>query len=104
LLFGGGFGEPLLAEMAHRPGVSIHVIPAGTGAHIGLLGAFAIANGEGDSAGTVYMESPDEGHTTRNPATVTKISLTFDALHSEALPRGASKGLLVKAAEGHGRE
>lgn len=52
-----------LSEMAGRPGVSIHIIPADAGAHIGLLGAFAIATGEGDGAGIVYMESPDEGQT-----------------------------------------
>jgi hypothetical protein len=93
-----------LSEMADRPGVSIHVIPAGTGAHIGLLGAFAIANVEGDAAGIVYMESPDEGQTTRNPVTAAKINLTFDTLRSEALPRSASRDILMKVAEGDGRD
>lgn len=93
-----------LLEMADRPGVSIHVIPADTGAHIGLLGAFAVASGEGDGAGIVYMESPDEGQTTRNPVTVAKINLTFDTLRSEALPRSASRQILMKVAEGNGRE
>jgi DNA-binding XRE family transcriptional regulator len=93
-----------LSEMADRPGVSIHVIPAETGAHIGLLGAFAIASTDGDAAGIVYMESPDEGQTTRNPITVAKINLTFDTLRSEALPRSASRDILAKVAEGNGRE
>lgn len=93
-----------LSEMAERPGVTIHVIPARAGAHIGLLGAFAIASFEADAPGIVYMESPDEGQTTRNPATVAKINLTFDTLRSEALPRGASREILMKVAQENGRE
>jgi len=32
-----------LAELAERPAVKVHVIPSEVGAHIGLLGPFAIA-------------------------------------------------------------
>jgi hypothetical protein len=78
-----------LAEMAGRPMIKVHVIPAEVGAHIGLLGAFAIAGFAGDAPGIVYFESPDEGETSRDSATVAKIILTFDTLRSEALPRGA---------------
>jgi Domain of unknown function (DUF5753) len=49
-----------LAEMAGRPMIKVHVIPAEVGAHIGLLGAFAIAGFSGDAPGIVYFESPDE--------------------------------------------
>jgi Domain of unknown function (DUF5753) len=45
-----------------------------------------------------YFESPDEGQTTRDPGTVAKVSLTFETLRSEALPRGASRDLILKVA------
>jgi hypothetical protein len=61
-----------LAEAAERPMIKVHVIPAEVGAHIGLLGAFAIADLAGDAPGIVYFESPDQGETTRDPATVAK--------------------------------
>jgi hypothetical protein len=50
-----------LAEMTERPAIKVHVIPAEAGAHVGLLGAFAIAGFEGDAPGVVYLETPDEG-------------------------------------------
>jgi transcriptional regulator with XRE-family HTH domain len=93
-----------LAEMAGRPMIKVHVIPAEAGAHIGLLGAFAIAGLVADAPGIVYFESPDEGQTTRDPGTVAKIILTFDTLRSEALPRGASRELIMKVAEEYGRD
>jgi transcriptional regulator with XRE-family HTH domain len=93
-----------LAEMTERPTIKVHVIPAEAGAHIGLLGAFAIAGFAADAPGIVYFESPDQGQTIRNPATVAKIILTFDTLRSEALPRGASRDLIMKVAEEYGRD
>jgi transcriptional regulator with XRE-family HTH domain len=93
-----------LAEMAERPMIKIHVIPAEAGAHAGLLGAFAIAGFAGDVPGIVYFETPDEGQTIRNAAPVAKIILTFDTLRSEALPRRASRDLIMKVAEEYGRD
>jgi transcriptional regulator with XRE-family HTH domain len=93
-----------LAEMAERPMIRVHVIPAEVGAHIGLLGAFAIAGFSDDAPGNVYFESPDEGETTKDPATVARIILTFDTSRSEALPRGASRDLIMKVAEERGRD
>jgi hypothetical protein len=88
-----------LAELAERPTVRIHVVPAEVGAHIGLLGAFAIAGFTDDAPGTVYFESPDQGETTQDLATVASMILTFDTLRSEALPRGASRDLIMRIAE-----
>ena len=93
-----------LAEMTERPTINVHVIPAEVGAHIGLLGAFAIAGFEGDASSIVYFESPNEGQTMRDPATVAKIILAFDTLRSEALPRGASQDSIMKVAEEYGRD
>jgi transcriptional regulator with XRE-family HTH domain len=93
-----------LTDMGARASVSIHVIPAETAAHVGLLGAFAIAGFGGDAPGMVYFESPAGGQTTRDPGTVAKVSLTFEALRSEALPRVASRDLILKIAGEYGRD
>lgn len=87
-----------LADLAQRPKVTIQVVPREVGAHVGLLGAFAIATFDHAPA-IVYMESPDQGQTTDKHATVAAISLTFDTLRAEALPRGASRDLILKVAE-----
>jgi transcriptional regulator with XRE-family HTH domain len=87
-----------LADMSDRPKITIQVVPAEVGAHVGLLGAFAIASTDG-APGTVYMESPDQGQTTEIPSVVSKVSETFDTLRAEALPRGASQDLIRRVAE-----
>jgi hypothetical protein len=53
-----------LAEMDELVMIKAHVIPAEVGAHIGLLGAFVIADVAGDGPGILHFESPDEGQTT----------------------------------------
>ena len=88
-----------LARRADRPKTTIQVIPAETGAHMGLLGAFAIARHDSGAPGTVYMESPDQGQTTELPSVVAKLSDTFDRLRAEALPRGTSRDLIRRVAE-----
>jgi hypothetical protein len=93
-----------LADMGERANIKVHVIPAEAGAHVGLLGAFAIAGLAGDAPGIVYFETPDEGQTTRDPVTVAKMILKFETLRSEALPRGASRDLILKVAGEHGRD
>jgi transcriptional regulator with XRE-family HTH domain len=87
-----------LADLAERPRVTVQVVPAEVGAHVGLLGGFGIATFDNRTP-IVYMESPDHGQTTDKHATVTAISLTFDTLRAEALSRGASRDLILKVAE-----
>jgi hypothetical protein len=86
-----------LVKLAVRPRTTVQVIPGDVGAHVGLLGAFAIAGLDG--TGIVYMESPDQGQTTRAPAVVAKVSAAFDTLRSEALPRRPSRELIMRVAE-----
>jgi transcriptional regulator with XRE-family HTH domain len=93
-----------LADTGERATIKIHVIPAEAGAHMGLLGAFAIAGFAGDAPGIVYFELPDVGQTIREPGTVAKVSLTFETLRSEPLPRGASRDLILKVAGEYGRD
>lgn len=87
-----------LVGVSGRSKITIQVVPDDVGAHVGLLGAFAVANFDGTPS-IVYMESPDEGLTTDRPSVVAKVSEIFDALRAEALPRRASRDLIKKVAE-----
>ena len=86
-----------LVKISNRSKATIQVVPGSVGAHVGLLGAFAVATGNG--ADTVYMESPDEGQTTELPSVVAKLTETFNILRGEALSRTASRELIMKVAE-----
>jgi Domain of unknown function (DUF5753) len=85
-----------LIEASLRPNISVHVVPAGAGAHPGLLGAFAIAGLGDDTARIAYLETPNEGLTSGTPSLVSKILAMFERIRSEALPRGASHDLIRK--------
>ncbi len=74
-----------LMAVSERSKITVQVVPADVGAHVGLLGAFFIASFE-NAPGIVYLESPDEGQTTERPSAVAKITETFDMLRAEALP------------------
>ena len=87
-----------LIAVSERSKITVQVVPADVGAHVGLLGAFFIASFE-NARGIVYLESPDEGQTTERPSAVAKITETFDMLRAEALPRAASQDLIRKVAE-----
>jgi DNA-binding XRE family transcriptional regulator len=88
-----------LAEVSEHPRVTVQVVPADLGAHVGLLGGFAIASFDDDIPGIIYIESPDEGETSKHPSTVAKITLTYDTLRNEALGGRASRDLIAKVAE-----
>jgi transcriptional regulator with XRE-family HTH domain len=87
-----------LADLAGRPMVTIQVIPALIGAHAGLLGGFALAELD-SSAGMVYLETAAEGQIVDSPALMAHVMFRFDTLRSEALPRAASRDLIMKVAE-----
>jgi transcriptional regulator with XRE-family HTH domain len=87
-----------LADVAENPQTTIQVIPASTGAHAGLLGGFVIADLD-SSPSMVYLETAAEGQIADSPAIVAHAMLRFDALRSEALPRAASRDLIMKVAE-----
>lgn len=87
-----------LVEAASRPSVMIQVIPASTGAHEGLAGAFALASfDDGPSVG--YLETALHGQPVEGASDVASLELTWDTLRGEVLPRGASLALLEEAAK-----
>jgi DNA-binding XRE family transcriptional regulator len=83
-----------LADMSCRPMVTVQVIPAELGAHGGLLGAFIVAG----PSGTVYLETAVEAQITGDDQVRERAALTFDRLTRDALPRGASRDLILKVA------
>jgi transcriptional regulator with XRE-family HTH domain len=87
-----------LAELAGRVNISIQVVPYSAGAHIGLLGAFVIAEVPEMSV-TVFLENAGDGQTAEDTDRVAQIMASFDALRGEALTVGASRELIAKVAE-----
>jgi hypothetical protein len=87
-----------LAEVSRRPNITVQVIPYSAGGHTGLLGACTVADLEG-STGIVNLEDIADGRVTDDAATVSKVTLRFNSLHSDALPKGASRDLIVRVAE-----
>jgi len=50
-----------------------------------------------DGAGDiVYLETAASGQVTETPSVIAEITLTYDTLRSEALPRTASRELIMK--------
>jgi hypothetical protein len=72
-------------------------VPSSVGAHAGLLAHFVIADFDGAKS-IVYLETAAEGLIVETPSVIAKVSLIFDMLRSEALPRGASRDLIMKVA------
>jgi transcriptional regulator with XRE-family HTH domain len=87
-----------LAEVARQPHMVIEVIPAGTGAHTGLTGAFALADFE-DAPSIGYQEGAVRGQPVEEPKDVASLDLTWDTLRGDALPRAASLALLEEVAK-----
>jgi transcriptional regulator with XRE-family HTH domain len=87
-----------LADLATWRNTSIQVVPYGAGGHIGLLGAFTIAEMP-DSSATVYLENVADGQTIEDSDRVAQVETCFDALRGDALSVSASRELILKVAE-----
>jgi transcriptional regulator with XRE-family HTH domain len=92
-----------LAAMSRRPNVTIQVVPYDARGHSGLLGAFVIAD-RSSGATIVFIEDITGGRVTEDAATVAEVALRFDALRSEALPKGASRTLIESVAKERWKE
>ncbi len=82
-----------LTEAAAQPNIVIQVIPAAVGAHDGLNGSFVIASFD-DSSSAVYLETALTGMIIERSRDVAALTLTYEGLLAEALPRGASAELI----------
>jgi hypothetical protein len=86
-----------LARLADEPKTTVQIIPASVGAHAGLLGAFILA--DLDDHAWLYLETSAEGQISENGPLISGVAYRFDRLRSEALPRTASRDLIMKVAE-----
>ena len=87
-----------LVELSRRPNVTVQVLPYSAGGHTGLLGAFTIAD-LGGNPGTVNVEDITDGRVFEDPSMVSRVTLRYKSLQSEALPKGASRELIARVAE-----
>ena len=87
-----------LVEVSRRPNITVQVVPYSAGGHTGLLGAFVIADLD-STLGIVYVEDITYGRVFEDPATVSRVTLHYKSLQSEALPKGASRELIARVAE-----
>jgi transcriptional regulator with XRE-family HTH domain len=87
-----------LIESAGRPNIVIQIIPAGVGAHQGMSGNFIIAEFD-DSRPVAYQDTAARGQIIEDADDIGAISLLWDTLKSEALPRSASLELLEEVAK-----
>lgn len=85
-----------LASMSRRTNVTIQLIPW-QGAHVGLSGAFAVA--ETPETTVAYINHAADSMTTDSPATVGLVCSRFDSLRTEAFRGSESLALIEEAAE-----
>jgi DNA-binding XRE family transcriptional regulator len=86
-----------LADMSARSYISVQVVPAATGAHAGLAGAFMIGSLDGEP--DLLLIEAVEDQTIKGQDVIRKAAVAFDLVRGDALPRGASQDLILKVAE-----
>jgi transcriptional regulator with XRE-family HTH domain len=86
-----------LVAMAERPNISLEIVPASTGANAGLSGGFQLASC--DSAPEVLNMTGVEDVTQETSSLVREAVRIFDLVRGDALPRVASRALILEAAE-----
>ena len=87
-----------LADAARRPNIVLQVIPVAIGAHQGMSGNFVIAD-FADAPPAVYQDTAARGQIVEDADDVAAVTVMWDTLQSEALPRSASLGLVGEAAK-----
>ena len=85
-----------LVELGRRPNITVQLIPR-KGAHVGLSGAFAIAETAETTA--AYIDHQADAMTTDSPATVALLCSRFDSLRTEAFRGSESLALIEEAAD-----
>jgi transcriptional regulator with XRE-family HTH domain len=86
-----------VAEVSQRPYIVVQVVPASNGANAGLGGAFYIAASDGMPE-TLQMVGVED-QTTEKRSLVRKAAVAFDRVRGDALPRDASRDLILKVAD-----
>lgn len=86
-----------VAETSQRSNVVVQVVPASAGANAGLAGAFDIATADG-TPDMLRMEGVEDQITEKRPL-LRKVAVVFNRVRGDALPRDASRDLILKVAE-----
>jgi transcriptional regulator with XRE-family HTH domain len=86
-----------VAGLSQRPYIVVQVVPTSNGANAGLGGAFYIAMADGIPE-TLQMVGVED-QTTEKRSLVRKAAVTFDRVRGDALPRDASRELILKVAD-----
>lgn len=90
-----------LIACAELPHVHVHIIPAGSGLHIGLSGPLALArSADGDWVG--FQENHLGGVVVDREDGVAVLLTTWESVRNEALPRQQSIDLMKEAEARHG--
>jgi transcriptional regulator with XRE-family HTH domain len=84
-----------LIEVSRSPKVKVLVVPASAGAHVGLSGAFVIAEFR-EGPDVVYLDTAAQGQIADHPDIVKACGQVFDTLRAEALPPRASLDLIAE--------
>ena len=88
-----------LASTARRPHIVIQVIPLAAGAHEGMRGgAFVLADFEDDPS-LGYQDTAVSGQIVEDANQVEALTVTWDTLRLEALPRSGSLELVEEVAQ-----
>jgi transcriptional regulator with XRE-family HTH domain len=84
-----------LADSAGRPNICVGIVPASTGANAGLSGGFQLASCDG--APDVLRMEAVEDVTEERRSLVRQAMRIFDLIRADALPRAASRALILEA-------
>jgi transcriptional regulator with XRE-family HTH domain len=86
-----------LADLAERPDISVEIVPTSMGANAGLSGGFQLASCDG--APDVLNMNGVEDVMEERRSLVRHATRIFDLVRGDALPRAASRTLIMEAAE-----
>lgn len=85
-----------LLELAHRPSVTLQVLPFSAGEHPAMNGPFVIARfaDRRQDPDVIYLENQTGGLYMEEPAEIERYNVTFDRLIADALDVGRSAKLI----------
>jgi hypothetical protein len=87
-----------LLEVSALPNVSLRVVPADAGEHIGLDGPFQIIETATDTI--AYLEAQGGGRLVRAEKEVARMTVNYESLGAQALPESLSRRLVGTVMEG----
>nr|WP_306322928.1 MULTISPECIES: helix-turn-helix transcriptional regulator [unclassified Streptomyces] len=92
-----------VADLARRHRALVQVLPFGAGAHASLVGPLKLMEFE-NAPPLSFVDGPDMGKLTDDPATVARHTFTFNLLQATALPPHDSLVLIDTVAQNYAHE